>query len=54
MKKLCMILSLALILCFMVGCQQKGDKSGRTESKMKQTSLVSTWLSEIPLPLEGC
>jgi hypothetical protein len=43
MKKLCMILSLSLVLCIMVGCQQKGDKSGRIESEVTQTSLVGTW-----------
>lgn len=43
MKKLYLILPLALILCFMVGCQQKGDKSGGMKPEMKQTSLVGTW-----------
>lgn len=43
MKKLFMILPLVTLLCFIVGCQQKGDKSGRMEPEMKQTSLVGTW-----------
>jgi hypothetical protein len=43
MKKLYLILPFTLLLCFIGGCQQKGDKSGKREPELKQTSLVGTW-----------
>ncbi|MFC2163630.1 ester cyclase [Acidobacteriota bacterium] len=45
MKKLCMILSLALILCFMVGCQ---DKEARAELEaMKAQAAVEEQNKEV-------
>ena len=53
MKKLCMILSLALILCFMVGCQDKGAMAELDEMKAQAAveeqniALVKHFLAEI-------
>ena len=53
MKKLCMILSLALIVCFMVGCQDKEamaeleEFKAQAEVEEKNKEIVRKWLKTL-------
>ncbi len=53
MKKLCMILSLALILCFVVGCQDKEAMAeieaikAQVEVEEQNIELTKRWVEEM-------